>query len=196
MSVQSEASFYAESCEQLREWLMVNCDRPSGLWLIFNKKKSGQPVMAYNDIVEALLCFGWIDSKPNALDDSRARLWISPRNEKSNWSKINKERVERLIEQGLMTPAGLKKIEAAKSNGAWNALDQVEALELPADLKSALASHAPAELNFEAFPKSVKRNILEWIANAKKPETRSKRIHETVTLAAQNKRANQWRDSH
>lgn len=120
-------------------------------------------------------------------------VWFAPRKPRTGWSKLNKERVERLLTQGLMMPAGLAKIEAAKQDGSWNALDAIEALEIPADLESALNEYAAAKQNFEAFPRSVKRGILEWIASAKKPETRAKRIQETARLADQNLRANQWR---
>jgi uncharacterized protein YdeI (YjbR/CyaY-like superfamily) len=94
-----------------------------------------------------------------------------------------------------MTPTGLAKIEAAKQDGSWNALDTIEALELPPDLHKALAANKVAKQYFDAFPRSVKRSILEWIASAKQPETRAKHIEETVRLAADNIRANQWRQS-
>ena len=151
--------------------------------------------MSYSDIIEELLCFGWIDSKPNALDEDHSLLWIAPRKETAHWSKLNKERAQRLIAAGQMTEVGLQKIERAKLNGTWTALDTVEALELPPDLQSALAAFPQAQENFSAFPRSVKRNILEWIQAAKKPETRSKRVQETAQLAALNQRANQWRDA-
>jgi uncharacterized protein YdeI (YjbR/CyaY-like superfamily) len=92
-----------------------------------------------------------------------------------------------------MTPAGLAKIEAAKADGSWNALDGVEALEIPPDLEAALGAYSEAEQNFDSFPRSAKRAILEWIANAKRPETRKKRVEETARLAQENIRANQWR---
>ncbi len=98
-----------------------------------------------------------------------------------------------LLAAGLMTPAGLAKVEAAKLDGTWNALDEVENLTIPSDLASALAADPTAQTYFNAFPRSVKRAILEWIANAKRPETRARRISETVELAAKNIRANQWR---
>lgn len=120
-------------------------------------------------------------------------LWFAPRKSGTGWSKLNKERVERLIAQGLMLPAGLAKVEAAKRDGSWTALDAIEALEIPPDLDKALSEQPEAKQHFEAFPRSVKRGILEWIAAAKKPETRAKRIAETAQLAAQNLRANQWR---
>lgn len=120
-------------------------------------------------------------------------LWFAPRKAKTGWSKLNKGRVEKLIASGSITPAGLSKVEAAKKDGSWNALDSIEALEIPPDLEKALSANKMAGQYFNEFPRSVKRGILEWIANAKKPETRAKRIDETVTLAAKNIRANQWR---
>ena len=164
-----------------------------GIWLISYKKGSGKPRFDYEEAVEEALCFGWIDSKPNKLDEERSLLWFAPRKPKTGWSKINKDRVERLIQQGLMMPPGFAKVETAKADGSWNALDAIEALEIPPDLAAALTAYEAAQPNFEAFPKSVKRGILEWIAAARKPETRAKRIEETARLAAENKRANQWR---
>ena len=149
--------------------------------------------MDYAESVEEALCFGWIDSKGNKLDDERSMVWFVPRKAKTGWSKLNKERIEKLIKAKLMMPAGLAKINAAKKDGSWNALDAVEALEIPSDLAEAFLKNETARGYFEAFPRSVKRAILEWISSAKKPETRAKRIEETVTKAEQNIRANQWR---
>ncbi len=121
-------------------------------------------------------------------------LLITPRRPRSGWSRVNKARVARLIAAGLMEPAGLAVIEAARRTGTWGALDAVERLEIPVDL-SARFGRAPkaARANFDAFPRSVKRAILEWIQAARKAETRARRIEETVTLAARDVRANQWR---
>lgn len=143
--------------------------------------------------MEEALCFGWIDSKPNKLDEERSLLWFAPRKPGTGWSKLNKERVEKLMEQGLMMPAGLAKVAAAKQDGSWNALDAIEALEIPPDLEQAFTSYPQSRQNFDAFPRSAKRGILEWIAAAKKPETRTQRVEETARLAAENLRANQWR---
>lgn len=176
-----------------RTWLTQHHTRKQGVWLISYKKGTGKPRFDYDEAVEEALCFGWIDSKPNKLDDERSLLWFAPRKVRTGWSKLNKDRVERLIEQGLMMPAGLAKIEAAKQDGSWSALDAIEALEIPADLETAFTRYSQAKQNFEAFPRSAKRGILEWIASAKKPETRAKRIEETAQLASQNVRANQWR---
>ncbi len=176
-----------------RAWLKKNHTRDEGVWLITYKKATGKPRVEYNEAVEEALCFGWVDSKPNKLDDERSMLYFAPRKGGTGWSKPNKERVERLIAAGLMMPSGLAKVEAAKQDGTWTALDAVEALEVPDDLAKALAALPNASAYWEAFPRSVKRAILEWISNAKKPETRAKRVDETARLANDNKRANQWR---
>ncbi len=178
-----------------RAWLEQNHTRMQGIWLISYKKGAGKPRFETDEAVEEALCFGWIDSKPNKLDQERSMLWFAPRKRGTGWSKLNKTRVERLMAQGLMMPAGLAKVEAAKQDGSWQALDAVEALEIPPDLTAALDAYPAAKQKFAAFPRSVKRGILEWIAAAKKPETRAKRIQETAQLADQNLRANQWRSS-
>ncbi len=186
-------SFHPLSRAEWRAWLEQNHTRTAGVWLITYKKVTGQPRVEYDDAVEEALCFGWIDSKPNKLDDERSMLWFAPRKPGTGWSKPNKERVERMIAAGLMAPAGLAKVEAAQQDGSWLALDAVEALEMPLDLEVALAANPPAQQHWDVFPRSVKRGILEWIANAKRPETRARRVAETAELAAQNRRANQWR---
>lgn len=174
-------------------WLESNWDQSNGVWVINFKKATGLPRIEYDDLVEECLCFGWIDSKPGALDDERAMNYIAPRKTGSNWSKLNKARAEAMIAAGLMRGPGLGKIEAAKADGTWTALDAVEALEIPGDLRDCFARYPSAESNFVKFPRTVQRSILEWILNAKTPATRSKRIEETARLAEENKRANQWR---
>ena len=186
-------SVHPKSRAEWRKWLEENQARKEGIWLISYKKDTGKPRFDYDESVEEALCFGWVDSKPAKLDEERSMLWFAPRKPKTNWSKLNKDRVEKMIKAGLMAPAGLAKVEAAKKDGSWNALDGVEALEIPPDLAKALSKNKTAREYFEAFPRSVKRGILEWILNAKRPETRAKRIEETVTLAEKNIRANQWR---
>jgi len=186
-------SVHPKSRAEWRKWLEENQARKEGIWLISYKKDTGKPRFDYDESVEEALCFGWVDSKPAKLDEERSMLWFSPRKPKTNWSKLNKDRVEKMIKAGLMAPAGLAKVEAAKKDGSWNALDGVEALEIPPDLAKALSKNKTAKEYFDAFPRSVKRGILEWILNAKRPETRTKRIEETVSLAEKNVRANQWR---
>lgn len=186
-------SIHPKSRAEWRKWLDENHSRPEGIWLITYKKASGKPRLEYGEAVEEALCFGWIDSKPAKLDDERSMLWFAPRKAKTGWSALNKERIERLIKAGRMRPAGLAKVEAAKKDGSWNLLDAIHEMQIPSDLAKALSENKTAQQYFEAFPPSVKRAILEWIANAKRPETRSKRIEETVSKAEKNIRANQWR---
>lgn len=184
-------SVHPRSRAEWRQWLEEHHTQTEGVWFISFKKASGEPRVEYEEAVEEALCFGWIDSKANKLDDARTMLWFTPRKPGTGWSRPNKERIARLIDSGLMRPAGLARIEAAKQDGSWNALDAVEALEIPPDLAEELARNPVAAQYFDAFPRSAKRVILVWITGAKRPETRARRIAETVELAAQNKRANQ-----
>jgi uncharacterized protein YdeI (YjbR/CyaY-like superfamily) len=176
-----------------KDWLLENHARVQGVWLVSFKKHTGRPRMAYEECVEEALCFGWIDSKPKKLDEERSMLWFSPRRPGTGWSRPNKERIERLLRAGLMHPSGRAKIDQAKADGSWTLLDAVEELAVPADLGAALAAYPRAEQHFLAFPRSVKRGILEWIHSAKRPQTRAARIAETARLASANERANQWR---
>ncbi len=157
------------------------------------KKTSLRPSLGYDASVEEALCFGWVDSRTRGLDEERSMLWFAPRRKGSNWSRSNKERVAKLIEVGVMTDAGLAKIEAAKRDGSWTALDAVERLEVPPDLKVAFAALPGAAENFDAFPRWVKRAILEWISTAKRQSTRDRRVEETARLAQVNQRPKQWR---
>jgi uncharacterized protein YdeI (YjbR/CyaY-like superfamily) len=186
-------SIHPKTRAEWRRWLEQHHTRAEGVWLISFKKGTGKPRLEYDEAVEEALCFGWIDSKPNKLDDERSMLWFAPRKPGTGWSRANKNRAEKLIEAGLMAPAGLTKIKAAKQDGSWYALDSIEALEIPPDLARTLAANETAREYFDAFPPSVKRAILEWIASAKKQETRARRIAETVESAARNIRADQWR---
>lgn len=187
-----QESTYARDRSQWRKWLEKHATS-SGVWLVYYKKGSGKPSVSYDEAVEEALCFGWIDSRVNALDDQRYMQFFSPRKPNSSWSKLNKQRVEQLIQNGLMTAAGLEIIEAAKRDGSWSALDAIEDLQLSADIMAALDSNKTAAENFMAFSTSVKKNILRWIESAKRPETRLQRIAETVTLAAQNIKAYPYR---
>jgi len=184
---------YAKNQQAWRRWLTKHHASESSVWLIIYHKNSGTPSITYDEAVDEALCFGWIDSKPNKRDHESYFQFFAKRKPKSKWSGINKKKVEKLFAAGRIHPAGQAMIDLAKETGTWQALDQVENLEIPADLKKALKRYPDALKNFEAFPKSVKRGILEWIANAKKEETRQKRITETASQAADNMRANQYR---
>ena len=178
---------------QWRAWLAAHHDQPDGVWLVSWKKATGKPSVPYADAVEEALCVGWVDSKPSSLDDERGMLWFSPRKPGSGWSRPNKERVERVIASGLMTPAGLAVVEAAQADGSWSKLDAVEDLLEPDDLAAALDADPAARAAWDAFPRSAKRGILEWIVQAKRAETRATRVATAVSEAHEGRRANQWR---
>jgi uncharacterized protein YdeI (YjbR/CyaY-like superfamily) len=189
----STDSVQPESRGAWRAWLAEHHASRAGVWLVTWKVVSGKPRITYDEAVEEAVCFGWIDSKPRALDAERSMLWFAPRKPGTGWSRPNKLRAQRAIAGGQMTAAGLLKINRAKADGSWVALDAVENLDIPDDLAAALRETANAAENFERFPRSVKRNILEWISIAKTAGTRSARILETAQRAAVNERANQWR---
>ncbi|MBL8331140.1 MAG: YdeI/OmpD-associated family protein [Rubrivivax sp.] len=175
-----------------RAWLQAHASRPEGVWFVGWKQHTGQPRLSYDDQVEEALCFGWVDSKVNKLDADRSLLWFAPRQPRTGWSRPNKRRIERLLAAGLMMPAALAKVEAAKADGSWTSLDAVEDLVVPPDLAAALAALPGAEQHFAAFPRSARRGILEWIHTARRPQTRAARVQETARKAAANQRANQW----
>ncbi|MCA9874826.1 MAG: YdeI/OmpD-associated family protein [Anaerolineales bacterium] len=179
-----------ESAIELREWLSENHSSSSSVWLVTWKKDSGHPYVSYDEIVDQCLCYGWIDSLPRKLDELRTMRRISPRDSKSNWSQVNKARVSRLIQEGLMEPSGLAVVEQAKKNGAWDFLDDVERLEVPDDLCREFEKYPDSRRLFDRFPASSRRAILEWIKTAKTEATRRKRIDETARKAAQNRKAN------
>jgi uncharacterized protein YdeI (YjbR/CyaY-like superfamily) len=186
-------TYYAKSQKEWRKWLEKNNQSEKSVWLIIYKKQSEIPSVYYPEAVDEAICFGWIDSKPNKRDDESYYQFFAKRNPKSNWSKVNKGKVERLLKEGLIAKSGLEAIELAKQNGTWTALDKVEEIIIPEDLQKAFNKNKKAFENFNAFPRSSKRGILEWILNAKRPETRLNRIMETVALAAKNIKANHYR---
>ena len=175
-----------------RRWLERNHASSSGVWLVSWKAHTGKARIPYEEAVTEALAFGWIDSKARTLDDDRSVLWFCPRKPASGWSRSNKRRVERLLAEGRMAPAGQAAIDAAKANGAWELLDDVEDLVVPPDLAAAFDEHDGSAAVWETFPRSVKRGLLEWIVQAKRPETRAKRVRETAEKAARGERANQW----
>lgn len=184
------ATFYAASRNEWRKWLQKNHTYEKSVWLILYKKQSDTPSVNYTEAVEEALCYGWIDSVANKRDEKSYYQYFAQRNPKSNWSKSNKERVEKLEAAGLITEAGYTMIQIAKENGTWDALDAVDNLIVPPDLEEQFQANTKAHHNWNGFSASARRGILEWISNAKRPETRNKRIAETVSLAAQNIKAN------
>lgn len=172
-----------------RAWLEANHATSPGVWVVQWRSATGRPHMTYADLVEEALCFGWIDSRAKKIDRERSMIMMTPRKPTSAWARSNKQRVAKLIAEGRVVDAGFRAIETAKANGSWTALDDIDALIVPEDLLAALSRDRQAQRYFDAFPPSAKKMILYWIKSAKRPETRQRRIAETVRLAAENIRA-------
>ena len=183
--------FYAEDRAAWRAWLEKNHASERAVWLVYDKGPGR--VLSYDDIVEEALCFGWVDSRPGTVDATRSKLYVSARNPASAWSKANKARIDKLIEQGLMTRAGRDAVDRARGNGAWDKLNASDALELPPELTRALAANPAAKAFYDGMPPSSQRIILEWIYAAKTDATRDKRVAETVDLANKGIKAHHYR---
>jgi len=173
---------------QWRKWLEKNHAKSPGTWLIYYKKSTGKAKLVYNDAVEEALCFGWIDSTLRPLDDECFMQRYTPRKPKSGWSGLNKKRIEKMIAEGLMTKAGLEKIEIAKKDGTWESLDHIDAIQLPEDFEKALSKNKKAKVNFKNFPQFTKKQFLYHINSAKTEATRKKRIILCVKMSAANKK--------
>lgn len=176
-----------------RKWLQLNHNRKDAVWLIFYKKKSPNHNLSWSESVDEALCFGWIDSTKRTIDSEKYKQYFSKRKAKSNWSKINKDKVKPLIDQGFMEEEGYKSIEIAKENGSWTILDEIEALIIPEDLKKELANHKSSIEYFDSLSKSAKKILLHWVVSAKRKETRQKRILEIVENASNNLKPKQFR---
>lgn len=185
--------FYAQSRAAWREWLAENHATAPNVWLKIYKKTSPTSSVYYDEAVDEALCFGWIDSLSKKGDEEHYLQYFAKRKPKSNWSRVNKDKVARLTQAGLITEAGQAMIDLAKQTGTWTALDDVENLVYPPDLQDQLTANPTAKGFFDAFPRSVKRGVLEWLLNAKTSATRTKRINEILTMAERNERANQYR---
>ena len=179
---------HAEDRATWRAWLEANHASASGVHLVSWRRGHG-PSVPYEEAVEEALCFGWIDSSGGTIDERRSKLYFAPRKPRSGWAATNKARIERLTAAGLMRPGGLEAIERAKENGSWTLLDDVEQGVVPDDLAAALAAHPQAAAKFEAFPRSARRAMLEWVAQAKRAETRATRVRQIAERAALNERA-------
>ncbi|MFY0627039.1 MAG: YdeI/OmpD-associated family protein [Reichenbachiella sp.] len=166
-----------------RNWLKSNHKTKEAVWLIFYKKNSTYHNLSWSEAVDEALCFGWIDSIKKSIDNEKFKQYFSQRKTKSNWSKVNKDKVKALITQGLMEEEGRKSIAIAKKNGSWTFLDKVEALVIPEDLKKELADNKGALDFFDSLNKSVKKLLLYWVVSAKRTETRQKRVIEIAESA-------------
>jgi uncharacterized protein YdeI (YjbR/CyaY-like superfamily) len=183
------AEVHPPNREGWRSWLLERHASEEKVWHVYHKQTSGMAAYSYSDAVEEALCFGWIDGKVQSLDERRYRQLFCRRSPKSSWSKVNKDRVAKLREAGLMTPAGEAAIAVAQENGSWSSLDAVEGLVVPHDLEHALHSNPRAKAHFQAFPPSSRKNILRWIYDAKSADTRIRRVNEAVEKAELNVRA-------
>jgi uncharacterized protein YdeI (YjbR/CyaY-like superfamily) len=175
--------FQPDSRKAWRKWLQQNHDKKQSVWLHCYKIKTDTPSIRWSDAVDEALCFGWIDSTRRSVDEDSYIQLFTRRKPKSLWSKINKEKVKCLTEEGLMAPAGLNSVAIAQQNGSWNILDEVEDLLIPKDLETAFRKHKGARAYFLSISKSVQKRMLQWIVLAKRAETREKRIAEIAELA-------------
>jgi uncharacterized protein YdeI (YjbR/CyaY-like superfamily) len=172
-----------------RAWLTANCETVRGVWVASWRKSSGREPVPYEDLVEEAICFGWIDSTVNTLDEERGLQLMTPRKPKSGWTRRNRERVAALEAQGRMTDPGRRAVEVAKANGSWTIYDAVEDLVEPVDLAHALDACPAARDVWDAFPSSARKQMLWWVVSAGRPETRAKRIATVVSDAASGRRS-------
>jgi uncharacterized protein YdeI (YjbR/CyaY-like superfamily) len=186
-------SFCPSSQQEWRRWLKQNHSSKQSVWLILYKKESRKPTIRWSDAVDEALCFGWVDSKRKPLDEEKFIQFFSRRKSNGTWSKVNKGKIERLIAEGLMTKAGLMCIDAARQNGSWTILDDVEELKIPKDLTKEFKTQPGSKDYFKSLSKSVRKMILQWLVLAKRPETRQKRITEIAALAAERLKPKQFR---
>lgn len=186
-------TFCPASQKDWRQWLTENHCSKQSVWLVYHKIKSNVPSISWSQAVDEALCFGWIDSTAKRIDDYTFMQFFCKRKPRSGWSKINKAKVKRLINEGLMAAAGFASIEKAKENNSWIILDDVEALKIPKDLIAAFKTQRGSMPFFLNLSKSVQKSILQWLVLAKKTETRQKRINEIALLASQKLKPKQFR---
>ena len=186
-AIEKTERYYAKDRATWRKWLLKNHKTAEGIWLVYYKKDSGKTRVSWDDAVDEALCFGWIDSTINPIDELSYMQLFMPRKPKSAWSKLNKTRVEKLTEQGLMTEAGLEKIELAKQHGTWTKLDHVEAFAVPEDLMKAFSKNKKAKAYFDTLNKSPMKYLLYWLHNAKREDTRNKRIEDIIQSLAEHR---------
>ncbi len=177
-------TFYPTNRQEWRQWLLENHNKKQSIWLVHYNKKSNMPSVSWSDAVDEALCFGWIDSTRKSLESDKFIQFFTKRKPKSVWSKINKEKIERLKQEGLLMPDGYESIMIAQQNGTWNILDDVEKLEISEDLEKEFNIREGSMEYFLSLSKSVKKSMLQWIKLAKRPETRQKRIIELVEHAS------------
>ncbi len=172
---------------ELREWLSMHHGQTDSVWLVTFKKQAGDKYVSIEQVLDQLLCFGWIDGVRRKLDDDRTMQLVGPRRHQA-WAKTYKDRAARLISDGLMAASGLAAIEASKQRGLWNVTAEVDALTVPEDLAASLNASVGAREYFDLAAPSYRRNVLRWIFSAKTAETRQKRIAKTAMASASRER--------
>ncbi|GAA4494568.1 YdeI/OmpD-associated family protein [Hymenobacter ginsengisoli] len=187
------STFWPSSRQHWREWLLAHHAQEQAVWLVYHKKHTGTPSLSWSEAVSEALCFGWIDSQAKPIDGDTYRQLFSRRKPRSGWSRVNKEKIKQLLADGLMMPAGLAAIETAQQNGSWALLDEVDALMVPPDLAQALQASPAADSYFASLSRTDRRNMLQWLVLARRPETRQRRLAEIVTLATQQLKPVQFR---
>jgi uncharacterized protein YdeI (YjbR/CyaY-like superfamily) len=192
MPIKDVETFQPTNQRAWRAWLKAHHDKKESVWLVMYKKECNKPTIDWSSAVDEALCFGWVDSIRKSIDEERFMNFFTRRKPKGTWSKINKDKVKLLIDEGRMTPAGLAAIETAKQNGSWTMLDVVDNLTIPKDLSAAFKAYPGSASYFKGLSKSVKKGMLQWILFAKRPGTRQKRITEIASLAAQQKKPKQF----
>lgn len=174
---------------QWRAWLAANHNSVPGVWLSSWRPAADKPVCPYPDAVEEAICFGWIDSTVNVLDERRTLQLMTPRRPRSGWTRLNRQRAADMESAGLMTDAGRRAIEVAQGNGWWTLSDTVEDLVEPDDLADALGANPAARAHWNDFPPSARKAMLWWVVSAAKQQTRARRVEAIVERAAHGERA-------
>lgn len=176
-------TYYPVNRKEWRRWLAKNHSSQNEIWIIYYKKHTGKPRIPYDDAVEEALCYGWIDSTVKSIDDEKYCQKFTPRNNKSNWSELNKKRVSTLLKNGKMTKFGLAKINAAKANGCWAKTNlSAKEIEIPKEFKTALDTNPSAYNFYKSLAPSYKKNYINWIDSAKKKETKLRRTNKAIGL--------------
>ena len=180
---------YVTNRNEWRDWLSKNYTAEAGIWLIFYKKETSRPTIAYEAAVEEALCFGWIDSIIKKIDAAKYVRKFTPRSGKSKWSQLNKKRANKMVKQGRMTEVGLAKIKTAKKTGLWakDPRSQIS-LDIPPEFAKVLARNKKAKETFDKLAPSYRRHYIGWITVAKRPETKKRRIEESIALLEKGKR--------
>jgi uncharacterized protein YdeI (YjbR/CyaY-like superfamily) len=181
--MKDDETFTPAGRKHWRQWLVKNHDKKQSIWLICYKKQTEVPTVLWSDAVDEALCFGWIDSIRRPLDDEKFIQYFSRRKPTSVWSKVNKDKVQRLIDEGQMEKAGYATIETAKKNGTWTLMDAVEKLTIPKQLAKEFKAEPGSKEFFQSVTKSTRKRMLAWIVMAKQEETKKKRIKEIVAMA-------------